>query len=307
MPSMEVVFTQILVILLYVVIGFAAGKGGLIRPDQRKYLTRICTDLILPFTILSASSQTVSRQELLNLALITGFILLLFMASALASSGIQAFRRTPEALKVTTTSLLTFPNCTFLGLPLCRALFGEIAVLYNAMAMVAFNVLFFTWQASAFTGRKFSFRNLITLPTIATGILILMLALGWHFPDPVQTVVSNTGAMISPMSLIIIGVMMSENKLTAILKERRGYLVTLIRNLGIPLIALLPLRLLSIGPEARVCLLVYLACPCATLTSIYAIQNNKEPEFAARTVLMSTLFFAVTLPAVIWLGTRFLQ
>jgi predicted permease len=59
-------------------------------------------------------------------------------------------------------------------------------------------------------------------------------------------------------------------------------------------------------PSSRVCLLVYLACPCATLTSIYAIQYDMEPEFAARTVLMSTLFFAGTLPVVIYLGTRFL-
>ena len=44
MPSMHIVFEQILVILLYVLIGFAAGKVGLIRPDQRIYLTRICTD-----------------------------------------------------------------------------------------------------------------------------------------------------------------------------------------------------------------------------------------------------------------------
>ena len=304
---MEIVFTQILVILLYVLIGFAAGKAGLINPDQRKYLSGICSNLIVPFTVLTASSQSVSGSDLAYLAVITGFILLLFIMSAFVSMHVQALLHVPEARRVTTTSLITFPNCTFLGLPLCRALFGEIAVLYNAMAMVAFNVLFFTWQASAFTGKKFSFRNLLTAPTVATGILIVMLAFGWHFPDPVQTVVSNTGAMITPLSLIVIGVMMSENRLTAVLKERRAYLVTLFRNLVIPLIAMVPLRMANLEPASRVCLLVYLACPCAALSSIYAIQNNKEPEYAARTVLMTTVLFAFTLPVMIYLGTRFLQ
>ena len=98
-----------------------------------------------------------------------------------------------------------------------------------------------------------------------------------------------------------------ENRLTAVLKEKRAYLVTLIRNLLIPLALMLLIRLLDISPAERVCLLVYLACPCATLTSIYAIQNDMEPEFAARSVLMSTLFFAGTLPLIIWLGTRLLQ
>lgn len=307
MPSMDIVFTQILVILLYVAIGYVCGKAGLIRPDQRKYLTRICTDLILPFTILSASSQEVSQKELTGFALITLLILLTYIVTTAAALGIQTLMKTKRPMKITTASLLTYPNCTFLGLPLCRALFGEIAVLYNAVALVAFNVLFFTWQASAFTGKKFSWRNLLTLPNIATGILIVMLALRWHFPSPVQTVVSNTGAMISPLSLIIIGVMMSENRLTAVLTEKRAYLVTLIRNLLIPLALMLLIRLLDISLAERVCLLVYLACPCATLTSIYAIQNDMEPEFAARSVLMSTLFFAGTLPLIIWLGTRLLQ
>jgi len=306
MPSMDVVFTQILVILLYVVIGFAAGKFGLINPEQRKYLTRICTDLILPFTILSATSQTVSRQDLAGLALITVLILLIFAVTTLIAQRIQTARGTEEGIKVTTTSLLTYPNCTFLGLPLCRALFGEVAVLYNATAMIAFNVLFFTVQSSLFTGKKGSLKNLMTLPMGATVIMVLMLAAGWRFPDSVQTVVSSTGAMISPMTLIIIGVMMSEHRLSAILTERRSYLVTLIRNLVIPLLCMVILRLLPMEPAARVCVLVYLSCPCATLTSIFAIQTGREPEFAARSVLMSTLFFAATLPLIIFLGTRFL-
>ena len=306
MPSMDIVFAQILVILLYVAIGYIAGKSGLIKPEQRKYLTRICTDLILPFTIISASSLTVSRQDLLYLAMITGLVMLLFILTSAAALGIQTLRHTPRPLKIATASLVTYPNCTFLGLPLCRALFGEIAVLYNAVAVVAFNVLFFSWTASAFTGKKFRFRNLVTPPTIATALVVPMLALGWHLPSPVQTVASNTGAMITPLSLFIIGAMMSEHKLTAILRERRAYMVTLVRNLMIPLIVMLPLRLLDIEPASRVCLLVYMACPCGALSSIYAIQNNMEPEFASRSVLMSTLFFAGTLPVIIFLGTRVL-
>ncbi len=305
-PSMDIVFTQILVILLYVVIGYAAGKCGLVDPEQRKYLTRVCTDLVLPFTILSASGLTVGSGELARMGMITGFILLWFGAVTLVSMRLQTRLGVGDAAKVTTASLLTYPNCTFLGLPLCRALFGDSAVLYNAMYLVAFNVLFFTWQASAFTGKRFRWRDLLTPPTAATGILVVMLALGWHFPAPVQTVTEATGAMITPLSLIIIGVMMSENRLAEILRERRAYLVTLFRNLAIPLLAMLFLPLLDPDPSVRLCLLVYMACPCATLTSIYAIKTDKEPEYAARSVLMSTLFFALTLPVMILIGGRFL-
>lgn len=303
MPSMEIVFTQILVILLYVLIGYAAGKLGVINPDQRKYLTRICTDLILPFTILSASSQTVSGSEMGSLLLMCALITVMFAATTALSLWVQSLRKTPRPMKVTTASLLTYPNLTFLGLPLCRALFGDMAILYNAVGLIAFNALFFTWQISMFTGERFRVKNLLTPPTVTTAVLMVMLALGWHLPAPVQTVASSTGAMITPLTLIIIGVMMSENRLNAILREKRAYLVTLLRNLVIPLLCMLALKLVPLAAADRLCLLVYLACPCATLTSIYAIQDNMEPEFAARSVLMSTLFFAGTLPLMILAGS----
>ena len=135
MPSMNVVFTQILVILLYILIGYAAGKLRLIDADQRKYLTTICTNLILPFTILSASNQSIGLGQMAELGLSFALMLGLFIATTALAMLLQ--RRAPMPTKVTTASLVTYPNCTFLGLPLCRALFGDMAVLYNASAMIA--------------------------------------------------------------------------------------------------------------------------------------------------------------------------
>ena len=306
MLSMDIFFTQILIILLYVLVGFAAGKAGLIDPGQRKYLTRICTDLVIPFTILSASSQAVTGKDMADMAMAAAMMFALFTLATFFSLRVQTARNTPTPVKVTTTALVTYPNCTFLGLPLARALFGDVAILYNAACVIAFNVLYFTCQSSLFTGERFRFRNLVKPSTVSTAVLIAMLALGLRFPDPVQTVVNNIGAMITPLSLIIIGVMTSENSIATVLKERRAYWITLLRNLAAPLVTMLVLRLMPFEPSVRLCFLVFMACPCAALTSIYAIQNDMEPELAAHSVLMSTLFFAVTLPAILFLGTRVL-
>ena len=299
---MSLVFTQILVILLYIAVGLGAGLVGLISPEQRKYLSRLCSGLILPFTILSASSQAVDAREMAGLLAALGFTFALYVCVTAASVGVHRAAGSPQGRLAATTSLLTYPNCTFLGLPLCRALFGEMAVLYNASALIAFNVLFFTVQYSLFTGKRFDLKNLATPSVLSTAALLVMLALGLRFPAPVQTVVSGVGSMVTPLSLIIIGVMLSESRVSEVLCEKRSYLVAALRNLAIPLAGMLPLKLLPIAPEARLCVLVYLACPCATLTSIYAIQYDMEPEYCAHSVLLSTLLFALTLPAVIAVG-----
>ncbi len=111
--------------------------------------------------------------------------------------------------------------------------------------------------------------------------------------------------MITPMSLIIIGVMLSENDLLAIFREKQIYLVGLIRNFVIPIISALLLAIVPVDAAARLCILVLIACPCATLTTIYSIQTNTKPELCARSVLFSTLLFAVSLPAVIALAQCF--
>ena len=300
--SMSLVFTQILVILLYVLVGFASGKLRLINPEQRRYLSGLCSTLILPFTILSASSQQLGGKEMTGMLVVLGFTLALYACVTALSVAFHRARRAPAAMVASATSLLTYPNCTFLGLPLCRALFGDMAVLYNASALIAFNVLFFTVQYSLFTGGKMNLKNLLTPSMLSTALLIGMLALGLHFPSPVQTVISGIGSMITPLSLIIIGVMLSESALGDVLRQKRSYVIVALRNLAIPLLGMLALRLLPLDSASRLCVLVYLACPCATLTSIYAIRYDKEPEFCAHTVLLSTLLFAATLPIVISVG-----
>ena len=300
--SMQLVFTQILIILLYVLVGFGAGRLGLISPSERRYLSNLCSGLILPFTILSASSQEVGGREMGGMLVALGFTLALYLCVTGLSVAVHRARKAPPEMVAAATGLLTYPNCTFLGLPLCRALFGDMAVLYNASALIAFNLLFFTVQHRLFTGGEVNLKNLLTPSMLATVALVGMLAAGLHFPAPVQTVFSGVGSIITPLSLIIIGVMLSESALTTVLRQRKSYVIAALRNLAIPLAGMLVLRFLPLEADARLCVLVYLACPCATLTSIYAIRYDKAPEFCAHTVILSTLLFAATLPIIIRVG-----
>ena len=163
-------------------------------------------------------------------------------------------------------------------------------------------MLCFTVQLPLFTGGKINLKAILTVPTLATFGLLAMLALGIHWPRPVQTVVSNVGGMITPLSLIIIGVMLSENDLVSIFREKAVYLVMALRNFLIPVVAMLVLMAVPMDVKDKLCVLVYLSCPCATLTTIYSIQTDTRPELCARSVLFSTICFAISLPAVIAVG-----
>ena len=300
--SMTLVLQQILIIFCYVAVGVGAGKLNIINPDQRKYLTQLCSGLILPFTILSAASMEIGGEGFRNLGIALGVSFPIMGGTMAGSLLLSRLFHGEEKFRAAFTSLISFPNCTFLGLPLCRALFGEIAVLYNCAALIAFNVLCFTVQLPLFTGGKINLKAILSVPTLATFGLLAMLALGIHWPGTVQTVVSNVGGMITPLSLIIIGVMLSENDLMSIFREKAVYLVMVLRNFLIPVVAMLVLMAVPMDVQDKLCVLVYLSCPCATLTTIYSIQTDTRPELCARSVLFSTISFAISLPVVIAAG-----
>ena len=69
-----------------------------------------------------------------------------------------------------------------------------------------------------------------------------------------------------------------------------------------PALAMLVLMIMPMCAGDKLCVLVYLACPCATLTTIYSIQTDTHPELCARSVLFSTICFAISLPVVIAAG-----
>lgn len=304
--SMQQVFSQILIIMIYVVIGYCAGKVHLIDAAQRKFLSKLCSDLILPFTILSATAQEPDGKDLhdLLIALILGFGV--FIGTTVLSLLFHKLKGSDRTYTAAMTSLITYPNIAFLGLPLCLALFGEKSILYNAVFIIVFNLLFFTLQYALFLPGKVNLKKLCTPGTIATFAMIVMVIFRLHFPTPLQTVVSSIGSIVTPLSLIVIGVMLSENKLSAIFTHRSSYFVIAIRNLLIPVLVVLLLMPLPLDTDSKMCILVYLGTPCATLTSIYAMQLDQEPVLCVNSVLLSTLFFALSLPLIILIGQSIL-
>ena len=177
-----------------------------------------------------------------------------------------------------------------------------VGTLYGAAGIIAFNLLFFTLQISLFTRQKFHPKIFLTPLNISTLALILMLIFHVHFPRPLQTVCSNIGGITTPMALIIVGVMLADGNLLQIVTEKRAYVISLIRNLICPLIMLVVMALLPLDPNLRMAVLIYVACPVANLTSVYAIQHDMEPALCARATLLSTILFAATIPFIIWLG-----
>ena len=113
--SMQLVLQQILVIFCYVAVGVGAGKLGIIDPDQRKYLTKLCSGLILPFTILSAASMALGAESFRSLGIALGVMFLVFGLTLAGSLTLLRVFHAEDKFRAALTSLITFPQLHLSG------------------------------------------------------------------------------------------------------------------------------------------------------------------------------------------------
>ena len=102
--------------------------------------------------------------------------------------------------------------------------------------------------------------------------------------------------MNTPLSMIITGATIASSDLRKLLKNKNLFLVWGLRMLAIPAVELLIFALLGLHGTVPTIVLLLEACPCAAITTMFAIQFHHDEELAAGAVVFSTLSSILTLP-----------
>ena len=115
-------------------------------------------------------------------------------------------------------------------------------------------------------------------------------------PQVLASAVGYLGAMNTPVPMMMTGILIAGGSLGGLLKNPRLWKAIGVRLLAVPAVCIAVFMALGIrGPVAQVVLLLE-ACPCAAITSVFAVQYHHEEDFAGGLVVVSTLLSVVTLP-----------
>ncbi len=301
--SMGVILQQVFIIFGYVFVGFVASKIGVLNGTINKSLSDLIIKVTLPLSIIAAADVDTNPSDLINMGLTALVLILSYVVSAICVNLYANIKKLPPAKRAAYSGLTVFPNSGFIGIPLCVALMGDRGLLYGAAGLVAYNGMFFTYQYLLFhPNEKVRFKSFATPLNGCVLLLALMLAFGIRLPGAVQTITYNVGAMTTPLALMIVGTMLAEGDTLSMLRSKISYVFSLLRNVVIPLALLCVLALLPLDYEMKLATIIYAACPCANLTVVFATQVDMEPELCAKTILLSTTFFLITLPFILWVA-----
>ena len=186
-----------------------------------------------------------------------------------------------------------------------------LAVACIASVILQFLLLFVTWimgkmfhlNTVEYTSAYYSNSGNLIVPLVTYILGKEWVIYGCVF---IGNTLSSVGSMIGPLSMIVTGMLIAGVDLKKVFTNKRIYLVTFIRLVIEPIIALAVIILLGMKnwhPQAEnIILITYMAAitPCAsTITQMCQVYGN-DSKYASAINVMTTLLAVVTMPVFVY-------
>ncbi len=300
------VIEKVAMLFLVLLCGFYAMRRGFLSETTPRSLSLFLVNVTQPALIVSSFRLEYSVEKVQ-----TGFLILacsVVIHLVLSVLARLLFHRVKEAdASRVYQCCLIFCNCSFLGFPVLNAIFGEgVGVFYGTFYCIMFNVLNFTYGIHLLRrgrGEKPKWYRAVLNPGVLSTLVGLLLFLCQiPLPSVLDSALKTVGDMTFPLSMVIVGALLSKMRLKELFGRGSFYLFVLVKNVLWPLLLIGALYLIGIRGEIAVLCVTMGAVPCAASTTIFAETYESDSALAARLVGMSTLFSVITLPAMVILA-----
>ncbi len=292
----------VVVVFLMIAVGVLCHRRNILGDNAPQLLSRLTLRVALPGLVVSNLLTQYDRRMLLDNAAYLLIPILVMGGMYLLSRPLSAWLKIPERRRGVFRCLFTFGNTVFVGLPVCRAMFGEEAVPIALLYYLVNTVFWWSVGAQAVTRdsgvpRDGVLKRLVSSPPLVACIISLLLVmLGVTLPEVVMRTASYLGAMVTPLSMLFLGYVLSDMAKKGI-KWEKGYGVMLASRLVIgPAVCLLLCTLLSTPMEVLQVFFIQSGMPAQTQTSLWAKEAGADAEYAAGGIALSTLAGLVGIP-----------
>ena len=298
LQAFQVVGGSVLTLFFLMSVGFVFGKMRLLSDSTLTQVSRILLYVVTP--AIMVSSFEVERtpehqtQLLTTLAVLAG-LYLLYMALAKV-----LFLRENASDQSILRFAAIYGNTGFMGLPLIQSVMGNEAMMIAVVGLAIYNTVVWTHGRVLIGGRtQLSAARVLLNPGIlgfAAGLLLYLTE--WRLPGPIDSAMGYLASLNTPLAMIVIGGQMAQADLVSVFSNKKLYLVSSVKLLGLPLLTALVLIPCRLDPIVFSAAVILSGCPTAGVTSLFAQSMGKDTALAARQITLSTLLCMATLPVV---------
>lgn len=297
MNSFFQMFNIQIVLLIYLLCGILCRKVNIITKTNQKQFVAFVLNILMPCMVFN-SFKSITISMLFDALLV--LILSLSVCLIALIVGRFAFKNFPDDKKNILRYATLVNNAGFAGLPLASAMYGDQGLIYASIFLIPIRI--FMWSAGITmlsnnkVNHKKVFFQLMKNPNIIAVVLGMLRGL-FQIPLPsfLDTGLANLSSCVSPMSMIIIGAIISDIKLNTLL-EKGVISYTFIRLILMPILILEITSILGIDSTIVGVCSILTGMPAATSTALLASQYNCNVEFASKIVFTTTIGSLITAP-----------
>lgn len=200
---------------------------------------------------------------------------------------------------------LVFSNFSFMGNAVVSAVFPELFAEYLIFTLPLW-IMIQLWAVPALLigsdgekpGIKQSLKSLANPMLIGMVIGMVLGLTGLPLPTFVKSIVTDAGACMSPVAMLLTGITVAGIDISEMLKIRSIWEATLIRLVLFPLVGLGLLFLLPFPEALEICIMCALAMPLGLNTVVIPAAYGRDTSQAAGMALVSHMLSCFTIPFV---------
>jgi malate permease and related proteins len=299
--SLSPSLSQTIILFLLMGVGFAAGRLKFLDENGNRALSKLLVNFILPALIVDSMQRPFSPAmrdlafSTLGLSFVAyalSFPLAWILVKAIRAEGGERGAHAFGAI---------FSNCAFMGFPVIEAILGKDAIFAASVANIPFQLLAFSvgpymLAKTAGHGVKLGLRSFITPAAVSAFVGFGLFAGGVALPPTIAQSLKLLGGTTTPVSMILIGSIVSRMEWRKAIARPRVYVTSIFRLALFPLGLYAILRSIGAAGLLLSVPVVLSAMPVAANSAILAEAYGGDAETASSLVLVSTLLSIATIP-----------
>lgn len=308
LTSLESILSIILIILL----GYILKEKKWFDDGFSSNVSRLIMNVALPASIFVSVLKYLTIEKLISLSggliytflsVIMGYIIAWIMVKIL---------KVKSGRRGTFINTVVNANTIFIGLPLNIALFGNESLPYflvyyitNTVSTWAFGVILIENDNPEKTKTKkgFNWKKLLPPPLLGFLVALIFLVFKIPVPDFIHSALTYTGNIVTPLSLIYIGIVLSDAGLKSIHFDKDTIFALLGRFIISPCIMVI---LIILGTKISGTMpalesktyIIQASAPALAVLPILANESNGDVKYAINVVTTSTVLFAIVVAVI---------
>lgn len=304
---------QIAVLLIVTAIGYVAAKLGYLDMNVKDKITSLLLNITLPCMIIASAgnldASTLGIQ--VPLSLLLGAVA--FFLWVLVAFLFNVVFRVPKKQRPLYYFMSVCSNTSFIGIPVADALYGESAALLCSVFIMATSTLMYSVGIALLVGggnglseQKSSksqvlvvIHAVISPLTVSALLAIVLVFSGFKMPVLIQESMDLVGSITPPVAMMLVGVIIANEKVGNVLREWRLYPYILIRQLLASAGAYVVLSFFINDPVLLGIFTVMFAMPVGSMAPMFCASYGKDAVLPAKGTILSTIASFAIVPCLV--------